>query len=1437
LLLVSPAWAEPGEDGNVTITGTVTLNSYSRLAAAAPANSATLTLVAGGAAALALPACAAAPCVSSAPILAPLAGGVGGFGTALSVGDLLMIYQPQDLDSGAIDTTNTPSFGDVTNYGSAGRYELVYVLSVAGDVVTIQTASGVVNSNTCTGLQRSYDAGAMIVRVPQIRNLTVTSGSIVAPAWNGQVGGVVALDVRPGRPLAGTLEDWLNANGTVQINVANGINVSGRGFRGGAEDNAYVGNLSNKIDYRNPALRCLIGARKGESIFGYSGSADTAADATTCAADADATGLHSNTLYGYGRGKLANGGGGGSEHNAGGGGGANGGAAAWTGAGNPDPDPPGTATSTVWLLEDDLEAADSAPLACTGTPCNALNASSGGGRGGYGYSSANGNALTQGPGDSVWGGFNRRNRGGLGGRPLARGANGVARLFFGGGGGTGDSNNLGGGPGGRGGGLVFLMAHRIQTSLAASTVLIRADGAVGGNSGDADAAGGGGGGGTIVMAVARALSGSFSASGGTGGSQVGGGSQAEGPGGGGGGGVIAASWYTGTPTLTVAGGVNGTTSATQVNEFSTNGATRGGVGEVIGAPTAGNPVYACISGGCSDGNCGFTTPATSAYFRANRVAGQLQIAFDTSSELNQAGYFIESERAGRSEQLSSFLPRQSGAPEEPRSYTLTVPDDGAESLWLVEVDRDGKQTRRGPYRVGVPTGSPVVNSAYDWSAAIADLNTRAPQGTTSNAAYLSVATKGIYRVTYEQLLAAGVDLSGVPVSELALSDARGPVARRVTGGAVFGTGSAVEFYGDPQADLHNSKHSYLLASSGDATQVIDLPLHPRSVAQGAPASIPSAARSVAKHTPANYFYDPVVAADSPWYMYDIFANSGQLAGRNMTIAAPGAVASEGTLTVVLTGFVDLPPAALPDHHVRVLFNGTVVADERFDGLVQRKLSIPVSQVQASNVVRIEVPGDTGQAYDFVTVRSAELNYPTLAQVSGSGFVGTGVSSIGERSDLMFADGLGDLRSCFGNTVVHQKHKARRTATSRTWVVGPQSVSELDADAGHAFNGSYADSAASTLIVAETSQLPSPTVSAAPGLAALPTSPAEYLVVTHPLFADQANQLAAHRQTQGLSTAVVDVEQIYRRYSAGNPQPEAIRAYLREHAAAMGTRYLVLFGGANYNSVGLRGAAISALSYIPTFYTPLNRYSNFVPADAFYGDLTGDQVAEIAVGRVPARTVAEATESVRKLLAYETQPAAGSFLVTSGAVDASSGFSFRAASGLFADELAPSWQQTRIDVETLGTAAARVAILDAWNQGKSLISFTGHSGPTSWDQNPAVINSDNIAALPANSNQPIVLQFGCWTTYFVSPVVNAMGNTMVLSPNRGASAVFGSTVLLDQPNHDRIAAAMAPRLIPGARIGDVIEETRRELAGLRDVLDGGEVSLGISLLGDPASPIR
>jgi hypothetical protein len=198
-------------------------------------------------------------------------------------------------------------------------------------------------------------------------------------------------------------------------------------------------------------------------------------------------------------GAPANGGGGGNSHNAGGGGGANGdNGVIWTGFGNPV-----SGYDVYWNLE---------------APAFATHTSSGGGRGGYSYGERDMDASTTPPGDENWGGDNRSNVGGFGGRPLLYTAN---RLFLGGGGGAGDNNNGSGSGGASGGGIIYLSA----LGSVSGTGTIIADG---GRADDTknefankDAPGGGGGGGAIVLNVNGTISTvAVSAKGGQGGSQI-----------------------------------------------------------------------------------------------------------------------------------------------------------------------------------------------------------------------------------------------------------------------------------------------------------------------------------------------------------------------------------------------------------------------------------------------------------------------------------------------------------------------------------------------------------------------------------------------------------------------------------------------------------------------------------------------------------------------------------------------------------------------------------------------------------------------------------------------------------------------------------------------------------------------------------------------------
>ncbi|MDX1973531.1 MAG: hypothetical protein SFY68_13455 [Candidatus Sumerlaeia bacterium] len=475
----------------------------------------------------------------------------------LTVGDLILVYQPQGA---TINATNTFNYGEPTITG-AGKYEFLRVTTVPvfNGPGGSQRFIGVSNASTpCGGLTNSYttaDGTVLILRVPQYDDLTLaTGGSITAPAWSGTAGGVVAVHV----------------NGILSMAADTTISATARGFRGGAFENSAAPN--GQTDFLTTTAD--NGARKGEGIAG----------------------LPSATQRG--RGASANGGGGGASHNAGGGGGSNGNNGnSWTIGSPATAGGQGVMNSTyaaIWALDPSF-ALNS----------NALTNSSGGGRGGYTWSNVVADPAVTGPGNNLWGNENgptnyfgdaRRQVGGLGGRPLTNSPTG--RLFMGGGGGAGHGNNSTGGSGGAGGGLIIILANQIT-----GTGSIQSNGANGGNAGAInpnDAPGGAGAGGTILIRANNIASTiSVQANGGNGGNQVWDNTlltdpEVEGPGGGGGGGYIALSG--GAPTRTANGGSAGTTNKTFMSAFPVNGATNGATGQATEPLTQMNICGGSING-------------------------------------------------------------------------------------------------------------------------------------------------------------------------------------------------------------------------------------------------------------------------------------------------------------------------------------------------------------------------------------------------------------------------------------------------------------------------------------------------------------------------------------------------------------------------------------------------------------------------------------------------------------------------------------------------------------------------------------------------------------------------------------------------------------------------------------------------------------------------
>lgn len=545
--------AQLGKHGNISITSQKVVNEYTSLTADANATSTSLT-------------------VSNSSLNTN-----GRFVNTLEAGDLILIIQHQGA---SLNPTTTPQdWGAITNYNNAGNYEYCEV-------------SNIPNANTIElrcGLTKNYTAAGkvQIVRIPRYENLTVNS-ILTADAWNGQFGGIIALE----------------CNNDLIINTSGSITANGLGFRGGIEDYASTGSGSWWVANTNPDG----GGAKGESIFGY---------------DTDYSSLGGK--YGYAA--PANAGGGGNCHNGGGGGGANAGTVSnWQlGVGIPNP-----TYNTAWALESPA--------------INGVTAS-GGGKGGYTFSSNNSNPNNTGPNDyGVWAGDGRRPLGGLGGRPLDYSS---GKIFFGGGGGSGDVNDSQtlGGHGGNSGGIILI---ECKGTISGNGEII-ANGANGidayttsppatGFAGN-DGAGGGGAGGTVLINSLNILTNlNVSASGGDGGNQVldggvfyfGSFNEAEGPGGGGGGGYIAHS--NGTVISNINGGINGVTNSNSMTNFPPNGATSGGIGSI-----SSNTLSTFSLTGINDTICAGNAATVSVTVNGTLPLGGLLIWYDAASNGNFIG--------------------------------------------------------------------------------------------------------------------------------------------------------------------------------------------------------------------------------------------------------------------------------------------------------------------------------------------------------------------------------------------------------------------------------------------------------------------------------------------------------------------------------------------------------------------------------------------------------------------------------------------------------------------------------------------------------------------------------------------------------------------------------------------------------------------------------
>jgi len=766
---------------------------------------------------------------------------------------------------------------------------------------------------------------------------------------------------------------------------------------------------------------------------------------------------------------------------------------------------------------------------------------------------------------------------------------------------------------------------------------------------------------------------------------------------------------------------------------------------------------------------------------------------------------------------------------------------------LSTIDIRGIEEFHGPFVLGENYGEKTVPDPIDWksirgkveselhskqivlkgnklrqSKAFIETNASSQAASKSVDAIcnVEVSSEGITTVTYKQLRSAGCNFKGVNIGDISVSFKGNGVARDISSGnknTKFVPGGYIDFYVElPKGpdSLYIEENIYQIKVD-KALAIESIPVD-RNVSPGDNSYTETAIREN------NLIYSfTMPTPNDPWYEARIFSRGSPVSADFIVVTEADAITSDpATLTVGLAGGT-APLNVNPDHHIIIYFHGAQVGEFFNDGVVDWVIDIPLgpnSIIAGENTVRVEVIGRPGTVYpfDIVNLNSIKLFYerPFTAisdvvmfeENSQSDFRVTGLSS-----DNIAAYGFdgADLYVL----------KSQITGSGSSFDVSVPSVQ----------SGSPVKYWVSTQDAINSSS-----VYLARQNTGILDGAADYLIISHPAFiGPELDGYAQNKQSQGFSTKVVDVMDIYDEFGFGMATPFAIREYLIEASTALGFDHVLLVGGDSYDYHDNTNSGV--ISYIPTMYAVTNSLIFFTPTDSLIVDLDGDEVPDKAVGRWPVRTIDNLKTIIDKTNAFSSKAHNSALMVAehSSATVVFSNQTDKVAARLpydpvnivkiyIDDFLAADPNITISDA----IAQARNAMVGVINNGIDMTVFSGHGAPTMWTFNGLMTPS--VASSLINAGKPtFVMPLACYTTYHVLPTFNSLSHQLTVAGDYGAVVVTGAISLSSLADNERLANGIIDKMLfEGKTLGQAVLQTKQE-PGI-----SSDLKVNWQTLGDP-----
>jgi hypothetical protein len=681
-------------------------------------------------------------------------------------------------------------------------------------------------------------------------------------------------------------------------------------------------------------------------------------------------------------------------------------------------------------------------------------------------------------------------------------------------------------------------------------------------------------------------------------------------------------------------------------------------------------------------------------------------------------------------------------------------------------------------------------------------------------------------VTGADLAAAGWDLARVDPNGVSLESGGRPhaIAIRGTGDGRLDPADRIVFYGRAMTGEYTRENVYWLTPVGPAARMVARPGAPT----GQATAITTYSETLHFEQDRVYYQSMHIRDGDDRWMWSGVISPGDrfeapLAVTNLASGEQGA-----RMRVRLQGYTD-DAAVEPDHHARIRLGGQVVYDARFDafGIHEFEFGVPPGAlVEGDNALAVESVEVPGAAVDAFFVNWVDVTCRI------------GLRAVGDR--VAFAAPAGgsygfDLTGFARDDVTVLDVTDPAGAAEITGVVvapepgGSFGVHLADTAAGAARYVAFTPAGADPLRIE--ANLPSRWRSAENG--------ADYIIVTHPLFAGAIRPLAERRADQGMRVAMVLIDDVYDEFAHGVFDPHAIRALLEfafERWRRPAPSYVLLVGESNLDY--RLGASPGPRNYVPSMQVDLDS-GEAGTSDVWFAAVQGGVVPDMAIGRISVTSPQQVDTVVRKILTYPSGGADDPWRRRAILVADDTDAAVHEALNTDLARLLPTGHEARrFDAATYPRDRNLTAdIAAAIHDGALALHFSGHANVDTWSPWPGggrIFQNSDIAALANGDRLPIYTSASCmtgWISHNQKPV--SMSEAWVNQPGGGGVAAWAESGLEPAAGQAAMIRAFYEGLYDGrARsIGALTVEAAMRTFAQRP--DWADVVRQFVLVGDPA----